>query len=209
MKSSSVPGPDGIPAYIYRDYIDQLAYPIMEIWRTSLDIGKLPEGIAQAVITPIYKGGIKSEPANYRPVALTNHVTKIFERVLRKAIVHHMEINNMMNVTQHGFRSGRSTISQLLHYYDDIFTKIEEGKEVDSVYLDVSKAFDKVDHNILLKKMESLKIGGNILRWVEVFLKERKQVVRIEGSFSDPVAVISGVPQGSCLGAFVIPNPND
>ena len=84
MNSSSSPGPDGIASTIYKEYSVQLAQPITQIWRLSLDTGKLPEGIAQAVITPIYKGGVKSLPANYRPVALTNHLTKIFERILRK-----------------------------------------------------------------------------------------------------------------------------
>ena len=85
----------------------------MKIWRICLDTGLLPEGTALATITPIYKGGEKSKPANYRPVTLTNHPTKIFGRVLRKAIVNHLEQHNLMNNTQHGFRSGRSTISQL------------------------------------------------------------------------------------------------
>jgi hypothetical protein len=76
MKESSAPGPDGIAAYFLKKYADQLTYPIMKIWRMSLDTGKLPEGTALAIITPIHKGGIKSMPANYRPVALTNHLTK-------------------------------------------------------------------------------------------------------------------------------------
>ena len=101
IKASSAPGPDGVTAFFLKTYIDQLIYPIMKIWRTSLDTGKLPEGVAQAIITPIYKGGLKSLPANYRPVALTNHLTKIFERLLRKEIVKHLESNDLMNATQH------------------------------------------------------------------------------------------------------------
>ena len=83
------------------------------------------------MITPIYKGGVKSLPTNYRPVALTNHLTKIFERILRTAIVQQLETHKLINPTQHGFRSGRSTITQLLAYLDDILTRLEEGKEVD------------------------------------------------------------------------------
>ena len=89
-----------------------------------------------AIITPIFKGGIKSLPSDYRPVALTNHVTKLFERVLRKAIILHIETNDLMKHTQHGFRTGRSTISQLIRYYDYILTKLEEGNSVDAIYLD-------------------------------------------------------------------------
>ena len=203
MSSSSSPGPDGIPALFYKEFIEELIYPIQKIWRTSLDTGKLPEGIALAIITPIYKGGIRSTPANYRPVSLTNHLTKIFERVLRKALVAHLETNDLMNPTQHGFRAGRSTISQLLRYYDDMLTKLEEGGEVDAIYLDFSKAFDKVDHNILLKKLACLNIGGKVLRWIGTFLNKRNQIVKVEGEHSNAARVMSGVPQGSVLGPLL------
>ena len=139
------------------------------MWRNSLDTGKLPEGIAIAWITPIYKGGNKSLPANYRPVALTNHVTKIFERVLKKEIVLHLERNDLLNASQHGFTSGRSTISQILNYYGDILEKIENGSVVDAVYFDFAKAFDKVDHDILLMKMKRLNITGRVKSWCESF----------------------------------------
>ena len=200
MNGSSAPGPDGVAAYFFKEYADQLIYPIMKIWRTSLDTGILPEGIAKAIITPIHKGGDKSLPANYRPVALTNHLTKIFERVLRKELVKHLETNNLMNSSQHGFRSQRSTTSQLLAYYEDVLSKLEEGYVVDSIYLDFAKAFDKVDHNVLLLKMQSLKITGKILNWCEAFLKNRQQQVKVNHVLSDPVQVRSGVPQGSVLG---------
>ena len=153
LSPSSAPGPDGICAFIFKTFIDQLCYPIMKIWKSSIATGKLPEGTALAYITPIYKGGIKSDPANYRPVSLTNHLTKIFERILRKELVEYLENNGLMNTTQHGFRCGRSTISQLLQYLDSIMTLLEEGKNVASIYLDFSKAFDTVDHNILLSKI--------------------------------------------------------
>ena len=96
---SPAPGPDNIPAFFYKDYAEELVYPIMKIWRIALDTGLLPEGTAQATITPIYKGGDKNKPANYRLVALTNHLTKIFERVLRKAIVNHLEQHNLIVFT--------------------------------------------------------------------------------------------------------------
>ena len=110
----------------------------MRNWQHSLNSGIMPEGIILAIIVPILKSTDKSLPANYRPIALTNHLTKIFERVLRKVIVKHMEENNLMNRTQHGFRKGHSTVTQILTYYDSILTMLEEGNAVDSVYLDFS-----------------------------------------------------------------------
>ena len=91
-----------------------------------------------------------------------------------------------MNNTQHGFRSGRSTLSQLLFYYDSILDMLEDGADVDSIYLDFAKAFDKVDHGVLLKKLESLRIGGKILNWIASFLKKRQQVVYVGNYYSDP-----------------------
>lgn len=203
MNANSAPGPDGIPAFFYRDYADILVKPIQKIWRMSLDSGTMPEGTAQAVITPQHKGGSRCDPANYRPVALTNHLTKIFERVLRKDLVNYLESNNLTNDSQHGFRAGRSTITQLLSYQDDIINKLETGEEVDSIYLDFAKAFDKVDHGILLKKLYDLNIRGRVLIWIESFLRNREQRVKVSDSLSDPVPVTSGVPQGSVLGPLL------
>ena len=140
---------------------------------------------------------------NYRPVALTNHMYKIFERVVRKEIVIYLEDNDLMNVTQHGFRSGRSTTTQLLEYFDSVLSMVEEGHYVDSIYLDFAKAFDKVDHNILLTKMAKLGIRGHLYTWISSFLKCRQQAVRVEGVLSDRVWVKSGVPQGSVLGPLL------
>ena len=128
-----------------------------------------------AYITPILKTIDRSKPANYRPVSLTNHLTKIFERVIRKEIVDHLVAEELMNITQHGFRSNHSTITQIVCFYDSVLTYLEEGKSVDAIYLDFAKAFDKVDHQILLKKTESMGIKGKLLKWIESFLTNRQQ----------------------------------
>ena len=99
--------------------------------------GKLPEKHCSGHFAPIYKGGLKNEPANYRTLALTNHATKTFQSILKK--------NEIMNRTQHGFRQSKSTISQLLTFYKDIITKLVNGDHVDGIYLHFSKAFKKVD----------------------------------------------------------------
>ena len=130
-----------------------------------MDKGIVPNELKQSTITPIYKGGSRSLAENYRPVALTSHVIKIFEKVLRAHIIQHLDENNLFNSNQHGFRSGRSCLSQLLEQYDlilNIFV-LDEDANADVVYLDFSKAFDKVDHAIVLQKIKQLGIDGKIL----------------------------------------------
>ena len=203
IKSSSAPGPDDLPASLYNVYAEALAIPATRIWRRSLDTSVMPEGTLKSIIIPVHKGGDKSEPANYRPIALTNHLVKIFERVLRRKMLEHMENHNLMNKTQHGYQSGRSTLTLLLEYCDSILTLLEQGHEVDVVYIDLANAFDKVDHDILISKLYKLGFRGKILRWIREFLKNRKQQVRVDGYLSDLTWVISGVPQGSVLGPLL------
>ena len=203
MKPWSAPGPDGVPAFFYYKYANELAEPLLIIWKHSLDTGKMPEPRLLAYITPILKSTDRSVPANYRPVSLTNHMTKIFERVVRKHITHHLETNNFMNRSQHGFRQRHSTITQLLTYMDSVLNMMEEGNPVDAIYLDFSKAFDKVDHCILMMKVENLGIKGKVLAWLKEFLTNRQQQVRVDCHLSEKEWVRSGVPQGSVLGPLL------
>ena len=120
---------------VYKEYADQLTYPIKNM-TASLEIGKLPEGTAQAFTTRIYKGGVKSNSGNYRPVASANHFTKIFERILVKSMVEYFESNEVMDPTQYRLRHKRSAISPILSFYEDIISKVENGNDVDAIYLD-------------------------------------------------------------------------
>ena len=109
-----------------------------------MDTGEIPAELLLVLISPIHKGGSKSVPKNYRPVALTSHLIKIFERVMRRALVKHVEENDILPTGQHGSRALRSTLTQLLSHWDTILDGLEQGHGVDCVYLDFSKAFDKV-----------------------------------------------------------------
>ena len=150
---------------------------------------------------PVHKKGPKSCVENYRPISLTCLVMKVFEKIIKHELM--TKCQNKLNPNQHGFRAGRSCLTQLLAHYNKIISLQEEGNNVDVVYLDFSKAFDKVDHNILLKKLQKLGIEGHTLRWLQAFLSNRSQRVIVNGKLSSPHTVISGVPQGSVIGPLL------
>ena len=193
--------PDGdIPAKIICDCRDSLSLPLWMLWKRSLDTGVIPTDLKLQYITPIYKKGNRTEAVNYRPVSLTSHIIKIFERVVRKHLVKHLEDNNILPDSQHGFRKGRSCLTQLIEHVDSVLKALNDGSEVDVIYLDYSKAFDKVDHEILLLKIRQYGIKGPIYDWIKCFLKNRKQTVVVDGVKSTFEEVESGVPQGTVLG---------
>ena len=197
------PGPDKLPAILLKECADELSKAILIIWRKSLDTGEIPDILKLQTIIPLYKKGSKMLPVNYRPVSLTSHLTKLFERILRRKLIHHIETNNLLSNNQHAFRSGRSCLSQLLQHIEYILETLEKKYNIDVIYLDFSKAFDKVDHKILLQKVKQFGIEGKIFTWLESFLSNRYQQVIVDGILSDKEKVISGVPQGTVLGPLL------
>ena len=192
-----------IPALVLKECKSTLSYPICLIWKKSFDSGIVPSNMKIQSINPIFKKGDKSDPSNYRPISLTSHLIKIFERVIRKRLVSHLEANNLLSKNQHGFRKGRSCLTHLLKHIDDVIHSIVNGNEHDVIYLDFAKAFDKVDHEILLQKLKQCGITGKLFSWIKQFLTNRKQFVTIQGIHSFLAFVISGVPQGSVLGPIL------
>ena len=140
---------------------------------------------------------------NYRPISLTSHIAKTFERVVRSQMVSYFEAENLFNESQHGFRSKRSCLTQLTRHIDNILNNLNDLLEVDVIYLDFEKAFDKVDIGILLEKLQRYGVKGKLLEWIRSFLLDRKQTVLVDGTLSSFAEVRSGVPQGTVLGPLL------
>ena len=150
-------------------------------------------------ITPVFKSGDRAVPSYYRPISLTSVISKLLERIIRNQVSSFIDTKGFLNSTQHGFRSGRFCLSALLNVFDDIMHMLDGGGSVDMVYLYFSKAFDKVDHGILLHKLNALGITGNLGMWLYNFLTNRSHFVRLPGGISADSPVLSGAPQGTVL----------
>ena len=203
INADSAPGPDGVPPILLKNCAKELCSPLRIIWEESFERGNVPMFYKETLITPLYKKGDRARAVNYRPVALTSHVIKVYERILRSVMVDYIDRNKLLCDNQHGFRSGRSCLTQLLSHIDDIVKGLIDGADTDAIYLDFAKAFDKVDHRLLLAKMRKLGFHEKLVKWIESFLSDRKQSVVLDGVSSFSAVVLSGVPQGTVLGPLL------
>ena len=146
--NNSACGEKDIPAIVLKSCKEELSYPIWKIWRESLDTGVIPALFKNQYITPIHKKSSRAVPSNYRPISLTSHIIKTFERIFVKNLVEYIENHQIIKSTQHAFCRGRSCLTQLISHVEDILQNLLRNNDTDAIYLDYGKAFDKVDHNI-------------------------------------------------------------
>ena len=199
-------GPDGLSARVLKEYSSEISPMLALIYNESLAQGTVPDDWRQANVAPVLKKGDKYNAANYRPVSLTCICCKTLEHIIVSNINKHLAFESILADCQHGFRSQRSYETQLVQFYHDMVSNLDGArdrcqKQTDVIIMDFAKAFDKVPHRRLLYKLDHYGIRGFTHKWISSWLSERSQKVVLDGQASDPVPVLSGVPQGSVLGS--------
>uniref|UniRef100_A0A8C5WJ28 Reverse transcriptase domain-containing protein n=1 Tax=Leptobrachium leishanense TaxID=445787 RepID=A0A8C5WJ28_9ANUR len=196
-------GPDQIPAMLLKISAPAIAKPVATVINESLATGLIPKLWKTARVVPIYKSGDNTLLSNYRPISLLPVMSKILEKCLYTLLRDYYQYQNYLTPDQSGFCPNHSTTTALLKVCNDIQAGMEQGNLTGAIFLDFAKAFDTVDHGILLQKLKNSGIGDSTLTWFQSYVSDRYQFVSISDSTSLPLPVTCGVPQGSILGPLL------
>lgn len=199
LENRKAPGADNITPSIIKSTLDIIQDIIVFLVNLSLSSGQFPENLKMSIVKPLFKKGNKKDPSNYRPIALLSIFSKIIEKVVKKRLTTFLEKHNLLTNNQFGFRSGLNTEHSLIIFMSNVYNSINNGKPCAGLFIDIMKAFDTVDHNILLQKLHDVGIRGIALDWFQSFLKGRTQQTSVNGHLSTIAPMNQGVPQGSVL----------
>ena len=196
-------GLDQIPSKLLKLAADIVGPSLAGIFERSINTGIFPAEWKLARVTPIFKKGSKSDLDNYRPISVTPIVSKIFERIVFDQLYQYLNENNLLTNCQSGFRSLHSTLTALLEATNNWSVNIDNGLLNGVVFIDLKKAFDTIDHEILLRKLASYGADKNALAWFDSYLSHRSQKCNVNGNLSNAKELSCGVPQGSIIGPLL------
>ena len=203
LKSNKSPGFDEISSDVIKFVFDALIIPVKHIFDLSLKKGVFPDKLKVARVTPIYKSGDEGLANNYRPISVLSCFSKILERIMYNRLYSFLVENNILYDKQFGFQKEHSTEHAILQLANQILESFNQDNFTIGVFIDLSKAFDTVDHNILLNKLSFYGVRNNNLKWFKSYLSNRKQYVSTDQVTTDMVSITCGVPQGSILGPLL------
>ena len=200
LDPSKAIGLDGIGPRVLKSVCAVLSESLALLINKSIATGCFPDQLKLAKVFPIYKGGSKSDPNNYRPISILPTISKIFERHINSHLTAYLNKYSLIHESQSGFRRKHSCQTALVKLIDKWMECIDKGDMIGSIFIDFRKAFDLVDHNILIKKLSAYKFCNLSLKWFKSYLEARQQTVQSDSGMSDFANIHSGVPQGSILG---------
>lgn len=203
LKPKTSCGHDSLSSKLLKFIKDIIATPISIIINQSLNTGIFPNKLKIAKVLPLFKKGENKLLENYRPISLLPCISKIFERIVFDQLYKYLDSNNLLCKNQYGFRKKHSTEMAALELIDRIYKELDNKEIPIAVFLDLSKAFDTLDHSILLHKLKYYGVNGISLAWFSSYLTNRHQYVEIDGISSEPLSITTGVPQGSILGPLL------
>ena len=203
LKEGKSPGHDGINNLLLKNILPQIVDPLVHIINISLTTGLVPNYMKIAKVIPIYKKGQKDDVSNYRPISLLTLISKIFERIIYIRTVNFFKKSDIFSNFQFGFRENHSTTHALLSFVEKVTHALDTFSHTIGIFLDFSKAFDTINHKILLAKLSHYGIRGKALEWFTSYLSNRSQYVHVNGVDSQIKSIDCGVPQGSLLGPLL------
>ena len=201
LNSKKSSGYDHLSNYVLKEIKFEIAIPLTFIINKSLQSSEVPKVMKKAKVVPIYKSGPKDDITNFRPVSLLPVISKLLEKLVKAQVSDYLEENDIWCQNQFGFRKKHNVIHPILQLISDVESK--KNLYSAAIFLDLKKAFDTVDHEILLRKLEYYGIKGTELNWFSSYLEDRSQFVEIDGFASETLELEVGLPQGSILGPLL------